>query len=357
VNTDALRRQRQASQLLHAPRRRSPVELVRHLLGVQAQVGSQAALGLRARSRGITTDLVDEARERDRSIVRAWAFRGTIHLIAAEDVGWLLPLVTEPREANALRRLREEGVPADQAERAVVLIGKMLEAGPLTRPEIATGLRRRRIRTEGQAIAHLVWLAAARGRICFGPNRGSDATYVLMHDWLGEPRPREQDAALAELAIRYLRAHGPAVPADLAFWSGVRLIQAKRAWRLVDDRLREFATSSGTLWTLRGRPSEVRRHPVRLLPAFDEYLLGWKDRDVVVHPGLRSRINRGGGWVRPVAIGDGHAIGTWKTTRAGAALRLELEPFAQLSNDVVGELRREADELGRFLGTSVKFEA
>jgi hypothetical protein len=179
---------------------------------------------------------------------------------------------------------------------------------------------------------------------------------VLVSDWLGEPRPREQDAALAELAVRYLRAHAPAVPADLAFWSGVRLGQARRAWRLVDDRLREVVTPTGTWWGLRGRQPEVRSHPTRLLPAFDEYLLGWKDRDAVVPAGHRPRVNRGGGWVRPVAIADGRAIATWQTRRTGASLRLELEPFVRLSTEVVVALRREADELGRFLGTSVTFD-
>jgi winged helix DNA-binding protein len=357
VNADAIRRRRAASQLLHAPRRRAPHELVRHLLGVQAQVASQAALGLRARSGGLTTDLVREARERERSIVRTWAMRGTIYLLAAEDHGLLVPLVTEPREANAFRRLRQEGVPAEEAERAIGLVEGMLEThGALTRPEIADRLRRRRIRTEGQAIAHLVWLAAARGATCFGPDRGGEETYVLVRDWLGEPEPMEREPALAELAIRYLRSHAPAGPQDLASWAGLRLADAKRAWGHVADRLREVPTPAGPAWALGGRQVEVRRLPARLLPAFDEFLLGWKDRDAVVAAPHRSRVNRGGGWLHPVAIADGRVIATWRIARSGTTARLDLEPFVRLTPSVVRELRREAKEVGAFLGVPITFD-
>src|SRR5207244_11621557 len=235
---DQGRRRRVAAQLLHRPRRRSAVDVVRHLAGVQAQVRSAAGLALRARTEGLTAERVNRARVRDRSILLTWAMRGTLHLIAAEDHGWLVPLVIEPRVANARRRVKQEGVPGDQAVRAVRLIERMLQRdGPLTRAEIAERLRRHRIRTEGQAIAHLVWLAAAEGVMCYGPDRGSTRCFVLVRDWAGQDRtePMEPAAALAELAVRYLRAHGPAEPADLASGSGVRLGDARRDCRGTGD--------------------------------------------------------------------------------------------------------------------------
>src|SRR6266542_3450257 len=124
--------------------------------------GPAAAMALAVRTDGLTTEAVARARLRDRSVVLAWAMRGTLHLVAAEDHGWLVPLVVEPRVANAHRRLRQEGVSSDQAARALGLIERMLEReGPLLRRDVAARLRRRGIRTEGQAIAHLMWLAAA----------------------------------------------------------------------------------------------------------------------------------------------------------------------------------------------------
>jgi hypothetical protein len=355
MNDDGLRRHREASQLLHRPRRRSAADLVRHLVGVQAQVVSASALALRARTTGLTNERVRDARTRDRSIVRTWAMRGTLHLVAAEDYGWLIPIVTEPRVANAYRRLHQEGVAREHAGRAVRFIERMLEReGPLTRPEIAGRLRRRGIRTEGQAIAHLVWLAAASGAICFGPDRGEDETYVLVRDWLGEQKQMEPEAGLGELTVRYLASHAPAEPADLGAWSGVRLYHVKLGWKRVEDRLVEVATARGRAWTLRSPRTQAPPGLVRLLPAFDEYLLGWKDRGFVASATSRSQINRGGGWLHPVVLVDGRAVGTWRTTGTADHVLLEVRPFAGLSPTVRGKIRKEVSDVAAFLDTTIE---
>jgi hypothetical protein len=211
LTDDEVRHLRLAAQALHRPGRRSAAELVRHLAGVQAQVPSAAALGLGTRSSSLTAAAVDSARLEDRSIVLCWAMRGTLHLVAAEDHGWMVPLTVEPGRANAYRRLKQEGVPPAQPERAVRLIERMLEReGPLSRAEIGERLQRDGLRTAGQAMAHLLWLAAAAATICHGPETGGKQCFVLARDWLGEPGAVGRDAALAELAIRYLAAHGPA---------------------------------------------------------------------------------------------------------------------------------------------------
>lgn len=347
LNDDSVRRMRTAAQHLHRPRRRSVVELVRHLTGVQAQVLSAAGLALRARTGGLKAVQVDRARERDRSIVLTWAMRGTLHLIAAEDYGWLIPLVTEPRLANAQRRLKQEGVPAGQPVKAVRFIARMLEhEGPLTRAEIADRLRREGIHTAGQAIAHLVWLAAAEGVVCYG----REQRFVLVSDWLGEPKPIERKDALAELAVRYLKAHAPARPADLAFWSGIRIGDANLAWKAIADRLVEVETERGARWVLRSAKNQEPRGIVRLLPAFDEYLLGWKDREVAVSAEHQAKINRGGGWLHPVVLADGQLVGTWRTTRTAKKLKLEVGAFTPLASTVARGVAAEAKEIAEFLG-------
>lgn len=352
---DDVRRLRTAAQRLHRPTRSSATELVRHLTGVQAQVLSAAGLALRARTEGLTRERVAEERVRDRSIVHTWATRGTLHLITAEDYGWLVPLVLEPRLPHAYRRLRQEGVTAGQSEVAVRSIERMLERdGTLSRSEIAERLSRRGIRTEGQAIAHLLWLATARGLICHGPDRGRDQCFALVRDWLGEPEPMEREAALAELAVRYLAAHGPSEPADLAFWSGIAAGDAKRTWRSIGDRLVEVQTTNGIRWSLRTRTGGAPRHSARLLPAFDEYLLGWKDLETAVPTEHRKKINRGGGWIRPVLLVDGRAIGTWNTTRASNTLRLEVRPFTPPAPWIHRALDSEAEDLAEFLGLPVE---
>jgi len=351
LSDDAVRRLRTAAQLLDRPARRSVLELVKHLAGVQAQVLSAAGLALRARSQGLTAERIDRARLRDRSILLTWAMRGTLHLIAAEDYAWVVTLTTEPRVSNAYRRLKQEGVTASMAARALPAISHMLgREGPLTRAEIAERLERKGIRTAGQAIAHLVWLAAAEGVICFGP----EERFVLVADWLPKSKPRQHDEALAELAVRYLRSHGPATPADLVYWSGLRAGDASRAWKSIAKRLVEVDTPRGTQWMLKASRHAAPGGTVRLLPAFDEYLLGWKDRALAVAPEHRGKVNRGGGWLHPVLLVDGELVATWSTKRVSRHLTLEVVPFAPLTATMKAALAAEATDMAAFLGVPVE---
>jgi hypothetical protein len=356
LTDDEIRRRRTAAQHLHRPKRRSAVDLVRHLTGIQAQSLPAARLAFPARTDGLTAERVDRARLRDRSIVHTWAMRGTLFLIAAEDFAWLMPLVVEPRIRHAFLRLEQEGVPPDQPATAVRLIRRMLgREGPLTRREIAERLRSGGIRTQGQAVVHLLWLASAEGLICRGPERGPHHSFVLVRDWIGEPEPMDRDMALGELAVRFLKAHGPAAPTDLAAWSGVRAGDARRAWAGIDDRLVEVATARGALWSLRRSATEAPPGIVRLIPWWDEYLLGWKDRELVAPPHQWRMINRdAGGWLNPTILVDGRAVGMWNPTPRPKALHVEVQPFSRLSPAVRRGIHREAEHLSDFLGSPVK---
>lgn len=351
MTRDGLRRARVAAQLLHRPKRSGPAAIVRHLLGVQAQIVSAAGLGLRARTEGLTAARVDRARLQDRSIVWTWAMRGTLHLIAAEDYGWLVPLTVEAQARTSLRRLREMGMSGDVATRATSLIERMLKReGPLTRAEIAQRLERTGIPTGGQIIAHLTWLAAGDRSIVFGPPRNGKTAFVLARDWVGETKAMSREAALAELAVRYLKAHGPSLPSDLALWSGIRAGDAARGWRAIEGRLVEVPTAGGPLWMLKSQRVEAPPDDVRLLPSFDEYLLGWKDRSYVAAPKVWRKIHPGAGWYHPAVVADGRATGTWKTEKRRDGLAVRVEPFSSPTPSVREGVAREARDVGRFLG-------
>ncbi|HEV2125016.1 MAG TPA: crosslink repair DNA glycosylase YcaQ family protein, partial [Chloroflexota bacterium] len=179
----------------------SPGDIVRRVCGVQAQEISSATLALRARAVGLTSNDVHEARVGERSVVRTWAMRGTLQLLASGDVGWLLPLVASRFLPGARRRLAQLGFRGDALAKAVTLLEKMLtEEEPLTRPEVAERLARRGIGTEGQAAYHLIRLAALEGLVCMGPDRGGESTFVLLRDWLRPQSTLEGEAGLAELA-------------------------------------------------------------------------------------------------------------------------------------------------------------
>jgi hypothetical protein len=171
---------------------------------------------------------------------------------------------------------------------------------------------------------------------------------------VSEPRALEGDGALAELATRYLRAHGPATPEDLAAWSGLRAADVRRAWGLVADRLTEVETRGSTTWRLRSRRAEASPDLVRLLPMFDEYLLGWRSRDLVLPERHRRRVVPGGGMIHQAVVADGVVRGTWSGEANDDRLRVTVSPFGRPSPAVREALAAEAKDVSRFRGLAAE---
>jgi winged helix DNA-binding protein len=337
-----LRAARAAAQGLDRPPGRTAVDAVRGLLAVQAQEAGAARLALRARTQGLTASAVDAALTAERSLVVAWLMRGTLHLVAAEDHGWLLALTAPARMTGNARRLRQEGVSAVDAERAVAIIERALaDEGPLARPELAERIAAQGIRTAGQATPHLLALAALRGVCVLGPVHEGGQAFALARDWIGAGlQPTDP---LAELGRRYLRGHGPATAADLATWSGLPLRDARAGLGAIAA---ELAEHGGGLVDLAGREPPAREALApRLLPRFDPYLLGWRDRSFAVPEQHARRVHPGGGMLRAVATDDGAVVGTWTMPRGA----VELEPFGDLDAGVAAALDAEAADVARFL--------
>jgi winged helix DNA-binding protein len=353
VTPAALRRARAAAQLLHRPHTDGVAALVARLLAVQAQDLRAARLALRARAEGLVAADVDRALTGERSVVAGWLLRGTLHLVAREDYGWLLGLTAPTRLTASRRRLGQLGVSPADADRAVGIVERALARdGPLTRPELAERIAAAGIPTEGQATPHLLGLAALRGVAVLGPLREEGAhAFALARDWLGAAPPSAlegdgRDRALAELARRYLAAHGPAAPADLAAWSGLPLRDARAGLGAIAA---ELAPEDGELLALaRGSAGARGSAPAvapRLLPPFDPYLLGWKDRSFAVPAAHAERVYPGGGMLRATATVDGRAVGTWSA--AGGKVTLEL--FGRLPAGARPGLDADVQDVARFL--------
>jgi hypothetical protein len=348
-----LRLLRQTNQWLHRPGRASALDVVRTLMGVQAQDRAAAALALRARSEGLTAARVARALEEDRSIFRTWAMRGTLHLIATEDFGWIVPLTAERSLRGAHRRLAQLGVTGDQPEKGVRRIERMLASqGPLTRTGIAQRLRRSGIRTEGQAGIHLIRLAALEGLVCYGFDKDGDPTFALVRDWLGVGVPPRwnREEALGEMASRYLASHAPARPDDFATWSGLAAPDVRLAWERISARLVEVRSRGGSLWMLRSSMDEPPDGVIRLVPAFDPFLLGWKGRHLTLPERHEREVFPGGGLLRPTVLLDGRAVGTWALARRRDPPVVTVRPFARLGPAARDALEDEVGDIGRFLG-------
>jgi hypothetical protein len=334
--------ERLTAQGLSGAPMRDPVEVAERLLAVQGQDPRGVRLAIRARTAGLSAADVDRALSEDRSLLITWLNRGTLHLVRSEDYPWLQALTTPPLIASSTRRLRQEGVTTRAAERAMETIERSLaEEGPLTRAQLRERLDSAGVRTQGQALVHLLFLAALRGIAVRGPMAGREHAFALTRDWLGPQKPVDREAALAELARRYLVGHGAADDRDLARWAGLPLRDARAGLAAIASELVERPDG---LVDLRGRPEPEPLPPPRLLGAFDPLLLGWVSREEVVGP-HRMLVTRNGIF-RPFALVGGRAVATWRL----AGGRVTIEHLGRVTKKDAAALEAEAAEVLDFIG-------
>jgi len=368
LSVDQLRFLRLRAQRL-TPQRPDEVihvaQVVKEVCGIQAQDASAATLAVRSRSVGLVVTDVEQARVDDRSIVRTWGPRGTLHFLASDDIGWLLPLLGPVFVSGDRKRREELGLSEEICVRGMRIIRNILASqGPMTRAELIELLATHGIHLEGQARPHLLARAAHEGLICLGPDRGAEPTYVLLEDWIGQEHSGNslsEDEAYTELTRRYLSAYGPATPGDQAAWSGLPLSKTRAAWQRIENELLEVETMSFPAWMLKTQATRLDELPapipiVHLLPRFDIYLLGYQKRDLAVPSQYAKRINAGGGIVHPTVLVDGRIVGTWKSKREKNHLVVMVEPFEHLAPEIDEGLEKEVEDIARFLGERVRLE-
>jgi hypothetical protein len=323
--------------------------VARDVAGIQAQEPRAGRLGFRARSARVSAAEVDRARTEERSIVRTWAMRSTMHLLATEDAGWVLPLFDAGLAADSRRRLGQLGLDARAQDRALEAIRKALESeGFLGRSELVERLGRLGIEIDAARRVHLFRLASAEGLAILGPDRGAETLLALAREWIGERPPHDRDAAVTELTRRYLRAFAPATEADFAGWSGLPLRDVRAGLSRIGSELSELRVGETRAWTLRGAARRPRGRIVRLLPAWDNYLMGHRDRDFIAGPDRWPTVMPGGGLIRPTIIVDGAAVGTWGMRRKGGTVEVELNPFGRLDAQATAAIEEEISDIERF---------
>ncbi len=346
---DGVLRRRLRSQLLTGEPATDPLAVVGRVAAVQAQDARGSLLAVRARSTGLTARDVDRCLTDDRSLVVDWLCRGTLHLVRAEDHAWLHAL-TAPRMLTAsARRLQQEGVSPEAAERGVAVVERELSShGPRTRAELRAALDSAGVPTAGQALVHVLVAAALRGICLRGPVVGGERAFVHAHDWLGERPVVDRDVALGELARRYLAGHAPATERDLSYWSGLPLREVRAGLRTAGAR--PLADGSDQL-VLDSVPADVPDLPApRLLGMFDPVLHGWQSRAAVLGPHDSTHVVTSNGMFRATALVDGRAVATWSLT--GGVVTLTPLPGESIGRRTATSLDRETADVLRFLGST-----
>jgi hypothetical protein len=324
---------------------------VSQLLGLQGQDIPAVRLSVRARTEDCLERDVLAALDRPPTLVRIWAMRGTLHLVAASDARWLTTLFGPRLRAATAGRRRSLGIPNERCETALPLLADVLADGPLARADIVRGLHDRGFAIEAgsQAVPHLLGYAGSVGLVCCGPAE----SFALVERWL--PGAADPPDPSAELARRYLAGHGPAAADDLAAWSGLPLRQARAAFAAVEDELQWWETELGPMAKLAETPANKGFSPaVRLLPRYDDYLVGWRDRSLVLDPAHARAIHPGGGVLQAALVVDGAVRGSWRWGRRSGKRVIAVTPFSALKRTEIAALESDAADVGRFLDADVE---
>jgi hypothetical protein len=334
TNTDIVWH-RLVNQRIDGQKFEKPEEVVRWLGAIQAQDYLQAlwAIGLRLKSATVAD--VEQA-ILEGKIIRTWPMRGTLHFVPPEDAKWMLKLSASRVLAKDGRRLKQLGLDEAIIERCKELFYEALKGNRrLSRSEMMELLEQAGISTENQRGYHILWYASQSGLICLGPMQDKQQTFVLLDEWVPNSRDLSREESLAELTKRYFASHGPATVHDFAWWSGLTVTEARAGLEAAIPELISESIDGKEYWMTSDAPGHTAydKSGVDLLPAFDEYLIGYKDRAAVLTVEDAQKVVPGkNGIFLPTIVVGGRVVGTWKRKLKKNSIDITLSPFTHLGD-------------------------
>jgi hypothetical protein len=323
-----------------------------------------AELALWTREHSLTLQDIRSALWERRTLVKTSCMRGTLHILAAADFPVYMSALKTSRIRQSLQIMARYGVTETEAFRVRDAVAEALVAGPRTRRKLTEEIPACNILgKKARAWFELSWWgvirqAAAEGLICYGPDRGQEATIVRVDQWLPNYRTLPEAEAQKILLRRYLKSYGPATVQDFARWSGFSMIEARGIWGSLKEELSEVQIERTKAFLLRDdcerlRKARLREPVVRLLPNFDPYMLGHAAKDHLVDLRHYKQVYRNQGWISPVVLLNGRVVGIWSVPRGAKRLPFEVAPFEKFSRTVHSKIVEEAASLGDFLGGTV----
>jgi hypothetical protein len=282
--------------------------------------------------------------------------RGTLHVVPAADARWMLELMASRIVAGSAGRHRRLELDAAAFRRSRALLDRALtRESILSRGALYAELERGGVSTAGQRGIHILRHLAMERMLCHGPHDEKLPTFALFDDWIATSNQPGRDEALQTIAERYFRGHGPATLRDFVWWTGLTVKDAKAGLHLAQPSLARIVAGDGELWMsnehMEVDPGAPRAH---LLPGFDEYMLGYKDRSASLAPRYAGNVAPGGNGVFcPTLVLDGQVVGTWRRTARAKSVDLEASPFAALKPAAKKTFVEPAERYAAFLGVPV----
>ncbi|HKW16298.1 MAG TPA: winged helix DNA-binding domain-containing protein [Terriglobales bacterium] len=332
------------------------------LCGLHAQVLSSAVLTLWARVESLEREAVHRALWEERTLVKTWAMRGTLHLLPANELPvWYGALGTSTRYLRPKAWKNYYGVSMQELDCISKAIGQAVDGCVLTREELAEKVGRiTGSRKFGKKLAEGSWgtilkPAAFSGRLCFGPSKGQLVCFTHPSTWAAMPSLMDPETATREVTRRFLSAYGPATYHDLArWWGGGGVASAKKWLASLEEELSSVEVEGKQAWMLAKDVDEMReadsQRCVRLLPAFDQYVIGAsRHAEHLMTGGTRNLIYRPQGWISPVLLVNGFMHGVWRHEIKGRRVEVAITPFVKAPGWLRAGAEEEAERLGGFL--------
>ena len=333
---------------------KSPAAAGAWLGGLQAQDYNSVLWVIGLRCSGVDVEDVTRAFI-EGELVRTWLMRGTLQVAAAEDVRWMLQLLAPRLVFQSQRRLKQLEIDEPILSNSFDLLNRMLEGRNLmTRPEIFAELERGGISAIGQRGYHILRQAAFRAHICFGPRQDGIETYALLDEWIPRVSVKSREECLAEMAARYFRSHGPATLQDFIWWSSLTTADARAGVDLTSSQMVRESIDGTTYWSYEeSRSNGGFSARAYLLPAYDEYYLGYKSREVVLKAEHDADKVSSGGVFRPMLVIDSQIAGVWKRMVKKKQVVVILDPFAPLDQADMESITAAAEAYASFLDLEI----
>lgn len=317
------------NQFLAHPPAHSPAQIVAWMGAIQGQDFKASSQAIALRGAGLDSSAVDQA-YRDRTIVRTWPMRGTLHVVPAEDAGWMVRLLAHRSLKAAKTRHAQLGLDDATVARAMQVFEDQLGAGgEKTRPDLFASLSQSGIDPTQQRGVHLIGIAAQTGLVVGTGFRDRQPTFAWSESWITRPATLDTDEAWSELAWRYIQSHGPVTERDFAWWTGSTLTAARSAFASHESKLMTAVVDQVAYVAAADRATpDARAHREILAPAFDEIFLGYQSRDLLLDRELHRLVVPGkNGVFLPIVVSDGRVDGTWSARPPGD--RIEIIRFPQ----------------------------
>lgn len=332
----------------------TPKELISWMGALQAQDYEMAKWAMGVRLPGSDRKTIEAAIERG-DIIRTHLLRPTWHFVSADDLRWMLEL-TAPRVKVAMRsRHKQLGLSKDIIAKSNGVIEEALvRDGFLTRSQLVDELARAGFENKNNLASHLLLWAELDGIICSGPSKGKAYTYALLKERVQQTNPITKEEALARLARIYFRSHGPATLGGFAWWSGLTKTSARKALEMVKPELRSKKIDSVEYWFSDSVSDSVTNQSTHLLPAYDEFLIGYKERSPVMPAGHLKKAVSNNGIFRPIIVVDGEVVGIWKRKLSKKSVCIETTFFESPDESLKQKVKVASSRFAAFLDRNLE---